>query len=244
MNKRWQRRAGIAIKFDVRRGGIKVELACRFEMKVEISEIDRAKLYRADECFTVSEPKQEGIGTREVGLVNIGSSPTSSIFVTPRGAECDLDLLDSSNRPSRRFATSRGSKPRLRLAGGVVGPGRCSKCADARRRTANVAVNVTRGGRGGGICCEMPGHMALASHGGSCEHGCSDQSSREKSKFGHSISPSDTRSQRALASPWQMRAAPNHLNAPFAHRFSTQREVEACRNHEPRRRLNHLSSAP
>jgi hypothetical protein len=40
--------------------------------------------------------------------------------------------------------------------------------------------------------------MALASHSGSCEHGCNDPCSRQKFKLGHSAFPFDMKSQRRL----------------------------------------------
>jgi hypothetical protein len=41
-----------------------------------------------------------------------------------------------------------------------------------------------------GVQREVPrGYMALASHRGSCKHGCGDQCSRQKFELGHSISP-------------------------------------------------------
>ena len=41
-----------------------------------------------------------------------------------------------------------------------------------------------------GVQREVPrGYMALASHSGSCKHGCGDQCSRQKFELGHSISP-------------------------------------------------------
>lgn len=92
-----------------------------------------------------------------------------------------------------------GSITRRGLARDVaVIPGLCCKCAYAGSRVAKTAVNVTRGGCGAGMSVrrKVPrSYMALASHGGSCEHGCSDQSSRQKFKLGHSISPQDMRSQ-------------------------------------------------
>jgi hypothetical protein len=89
---------------------------------------------------------------------------------------------------------------RLRFARDIVpAPGRGSKCADARRWNADTAVNITGGGGGAriGLRCEVPrSYMARASHGGSCECGCRDQCSRQKSKLGHLVSPLDMKSQR------------------------------------------------
>ena len=91
----------------------------------------------------------------------------------------------------------------IRFARDIVSaPGRCSKCADARRWNADTAVNETGGGGGAriGVLREVPrGYMARASHGGSCEHACSDQCSRQKFKLSHSNSPLDMKSQYYLA---------------------------------------------
>jgi hypothetical protein len=58
----------------------------------------------------------------------------------------------------------------LRFARDIVpAPGRCTKCADARRWNADTAVNITGGGGGAriGVQYEVPrGYMALASHRG------------------------------------------------------------------------------
>ena len=52
-----------------------------------------------------------------------------------------------------------------------------------------------------GVQHEVPrGHMALASHSGSCKHGCGDQCRRQKVGLGHSSSPLDRKSQEHLAS--------------------------------------------
>jgi len=59
--------------------------------------------------------------------------------------------------------------------------GRRGKCSDARRRNADTAVNMTGVGGGAriGVFCVVPrGYMALASHSGSCEHGCGNHCSR------------------------------------------------------------------
>src|SRR5450631_348278 len=61
--------------------------------------------------------------------------------------------------------------------------GRRRKRADARRWNTDTAVNITSGGGGAriGMLCAVPrGYMALASHSGSCEHGCGDQRGRQK----------------------------------------------------------------
>jgi hypothetical protein len=62
-------------------------------------------------------------------------------------------------------------------------------------------ANITRTGHGTrvGVLCAVPrGHMALASHSGSCEHSCGDQCSRQKFKLRHSMLPFDM-SQQLLA---------------------------------------------
>jgi hypothetical protein len=66
--------------------------------------------------------------------------------------------------------------------------GRRSKRADARRSNADRAAKIM--GRGGNACIgvhrEMPrGYAASASHGGSCEHGCGDERSRQKCGLSH-----------------------------------------------------------
>src|ERR1700726_481044 len=80
------------------------------------------------------------------------------------------------------FLPCRCDSMSLRFARDIVpAPGRCSKCADARRWNADTAVNITGGGGGAriGVQYEVPrGYMALASHSGSCEHGGSDQCRR------------------------------------------------------------------
>src|SRR5260370_41913962 len=92
---------------------------------------------------------------------------------------------------------------RLRFARDiVVGPGVCSKRADARRWNAGTAVNITVSGEGAriGVLCEVPrGYMARASHSGSCKHGCGDQCSRQKFKLGHLVSPLHMKSQPGVA---------------------------------------------
>ncbi len=62
------------------------------------------------------------------------------------------------------------------------------KCADARSRNAETPINIARAGHAAriGLRCEMPrGYMALASHGGSREHGSGDQARRHKFKLSH-----------------------------------------------------------
>jgi hypothetical protein len=108
--------------------------------------------------------------------------------------------------------------------------------------------NVTRGGRGAaiGIRREVPrSYMVLASHGGSCEHGCNDQSSRQKFKLSHSISPRDMRSQTFGFSK-NMREAADRLKRTVSHVVSTPREVGASCDHEFRRQRSwwHERTAP
>jgi hypothetical protein len=119
----------------------------------------------------------------------------------------------------------------------AVAPGLCCKCAYAGSRVAKTAVNVTRGGRGAAISVRREvsrSYMALASHSGSCEHGCSDQSSRQKFKLSHSISPQDIRSQTFGLSK-KMREAADRLKRTVSHVVSTPREVGASYDHEFRR---------
>jgi hypothetical protein len=131
-----------------------------------------------------------------------------------------------------------GSITRAGLARDVaVVPGLCCKCAYAGSRVAKMAVDVTRGGRGAAISVrrEVPrSDMVLASHSGSCEHGCSDQSSRQKFKLSHSISPREMRSQTFGFSK-KMREAAGRLKRTVSHVVSTPREVGASCDHEFRR---------
>jgi hypothetical protein len=74
------------------------------------------------------------------------------------------------------------------LARGSVIPRLRRKCADARSRNAETPVNIARAGHAAriGLRCEVPrGYMALASHGGSREHGSGDQARRHKFKLSH-----------------------------------------------------------
>jgi hypothetical protein len=67
---------------------------------------------------------------------------------------------------------------------------------------AETLVSRTRAGRGTriGVHREVPQVcLALASHSGSCNHGCGDQCRRQKLNFGHSGSPLNTKSQQHLA---------------------------------------------
>ena len=94
-----------------------------------------------------------------------------------------------------RINLSRGFARRLN-------PGRCGKCAHGRSRMAETLVCRTRAGRGTriGVQREVPRvYLALASHSGSCKHGCGDQCSRQKFNLNHSISPLNTKSQQQLA---------------------------------------------
>ena len=72
------------------------------------------------------------------------------------------------------------AKVRVRLARDVVtAPGCCSKCADARRRNADLTINITRSGRGArtSVFSGVPlGYVIFASHGGRCQHAGGDQS--------------------------------------------------------------------
>src|SRR5260370_27990123 len=89
----------------------------------------------------------------------------------------------------------------------VLAPGRCSKCADARRWNADTAVKILGGGEGAriGVLCEVlpRGYMARAGHSGSCERGCGDQCSRQKFKLGHLVSPLHMKSRQRVAPLWK-----------------------------------------
>jgi hypothetical protein len=85
--------------------------------------------------------------------------------------------------------------------------------------------------------------MVLASHGGSREHGCNDESSRQKFKLSHSISPQDMRSQTFGFSK-NMREAADRLKRTVSHVVSTPREVGASCDHEFRRQEVNGTSEP
>jgi hypothetical protein len=51
-----------------------------------------------------------------------------------------------------------------------------------------TSANITRA-RIGILCAVLRSYMVLASHSGSCEHGCGDQCSRQKFKLSHSVFP-------------------------------------------------------
>jgi hypothetical protein len=83
-----------------------------------------------------------------------------------------------------------------------LNPGRCGQCAHGRSRMAESLVCRTRAGRDPriGVQREVPRvYLALASHSGSCKHGCGDQCSRQKFNLSHSIYPLNTKGQRHLA---------------------------------------------
>jgi hypothetical protein len=77
-----------------------------------------------------------------------------------------------------------------------LNPGRCGKGAHGRSPMAETPVSRTRAGRGTriGVQREVPRvYLALASHSGSCKHGCGDQCSRQKFNLNHSSSPLNTK---------------------------------------------------
>jgi hypothetical protein len=128
-----------------------------------------------------------------------------------------------------------GSISRRRFARGVVIPGLCGKCAHARSRGAGTPCSVRRTVRSAGIGVfgadivalrNLPrARMVLPGHRRRCQHRCSNQPSRQKFGFGHSVSPQGSRSQRCLASLPEMRATADKLNATFPHGFSPPREI-------------------
>jgi hypothetical protein len=126
-----------------------------------------------------------------------------------------------------RINLSRGFARRLN-------PGRCGKCAHGRSRMAATLVSRTRAGRGTriGVHREVPRVcLALASHSGSCKHGCGDQCSRQKLNFSHSSSPLNTKANSTwllmvvgLASGAPRRLA-NHRVAKIALLFRINQET-------------------
>jgi hypothetical protein len=109
-----------------------------------------------------------------------------------------------------------GSIARRGFARGAVVPGLGGKCADARSKAAEMPVN--------NLCWVPRGYLALASHSGSCEHGCGDQCSRQKFKLGHLISPLDVKSQQCVA-PLCKWSSDRPIEVTFPHGLSTPREV-------------------
>jgi hypothetical protein len=64
--------------------------------------------------------------------------------------------------------------------------GRCGKRTAVRRRIADMTLNMPNGGARIGSPWEVPmGCGVLASYGGRCEHGDSDQSGRHELDYGH-----------------------------------------------------------
>jgi hypothetical protein len=98
------------------------------------------------------------------------------------------------------IATPVSAESATQTAGAVIGKNTEAAAKVIAAKTITSA-NMTRTGRGTRIAvlCEVPrGYIALASHGGRCEHGCGDQCNRQKFKLRHSISPFDIKSQQRL----------------------------------------------
>src|ERR1700746_529378 len=102
-----------------------------------------------------------------------------------------------------------GSVSRRGLAGRAVVPGLGRRMANARSTNAGSSVDIGSGARIGTHRDMSLGYMALASHGGSCEHGCGDHCSRNKFTLGHSISPCGYEEPKVLAPPrrWRRESA-------------------------------------
>lgn len=81
-------------------------------------------------------------------------------------------------------------------------------------------------------------YMVLASHSGSCEHGCGDQCSRQTFKVCHSVFPFDMKRQPRLA-PYGNGEAIKPIKGTYPHVVSTPREVGGSRDHEFRRLVRH-----
>ena len=146
---------------------------------------------------------QQGDGFRKRSIPSFGLPSASTSPASGRGnarsRQARFKRPISAMRPhsgSSRLPgwfRADGSISRRGFARSVVIPGLAGKCAHARSRDAAWPVNITRVGRDTriGVRCELPrGYMALASHSGSCEHGCGDQCSRQKFKLSDSGSPS------------------------------------------------------
>jgi hypothetical protein len=114
-----------------------------------------------------------------------------------------------------------GSVNRRGFARRTVIPGLRGKCAHGRSPLAETPVNIALAGSR--ISAVLRGHMALASHSGSCD-GCGDQCSRQKFKTSHLISPLDMKSQQRVASLWKW-SSDRPIKVTFPHVASTLREV-------------------
>ena len=149
----------------------------------------------------VSDAKREA--RKQVGLMEFRFQPN----LVDRG-RVSAQSGSISIRTRRMAAANCWAGPRrghVNLPRGFarrLNPGRCGKGAHGRSRMAETLVCRTRAGRGTriGIQRELPRvYLALASHSGSCKHGCGDQCSRQKFDLSHSISPLNTKSQQHLA---------------------------------------------
>ena len=124
------------------------------------------------------------------------------------GLQPDLPALRALQRRNRAAQHSRKGQSwrsppsnsiRRGLARDIVpAPGRRSKCANSRRRNAGTAVSIL--GSRFGFLHDVPRRR----HSGGCEHGCSNQRSRQNVKLGHSISPLDVKSQHSVSSTMEM----------------------------------------
>jgi hypothetical protein len=128
-----------------------------------------------------------------------------------------------------------GSVSRRGLAGRSVVPGLRRKRAHGRSPNAGSTVDIrSRGARISAHRDMPPGYMALASHGGSCDHGCGDHCSRNKFKLGHSISPCGYEEPGVLAPLRRWRREPA-IKGTIPHLYSTSREAGASCHHGFRR---------
>jgi hypothetical protein len=135
-------------------------------------------------------------------------------------------LVARHQRTARPVRDADGSVSRHGFARRAVIPGLSGKCAHGRSRNAGAPVNITSDGRGIriGLLCDVPrGYATLPSHGGSCDHGCGDQRSRQN--LSHSISPLDMKA-NGVGSSWKWRSD-RPIKVTFPHVVSTRREVGA-----------------
>jgi hypothetical protein len=166
------------------------------------------------------------------------------------------DLFERGNQSGFAAWQQRTARPvrdadgsiTLRFARDVVpGPGRCSKCADARCRNAGGAASIALEGGGPriGAVCEVPGgYMALASHSGSCEHRCGDQRSRQNFSLSHFNFSVGYEKPMMLAPLWRWRGD-RQIKVTFPRVASTLREIGAQNDHKGHQLLTtlHLSRA-
>jgi hypothetical protein len=173
--------------------------------------------------FFASATSMKRLAIKKSGWADCVSLPARPLNT----ATVALRFAAWQQRTARPVHDADGSINRRGFAGRTVIPGLCGECAHGRSRSAKTPVSITRVGRGtraGLLGGARRGYPALTGHSGSCEGGCGDQRSRQKFKFGHSISPLDLKSQQRLASRWKW-SSDRPITVTIPHLVSTAREV-------------------